>query len=258
MTLPVTIAIAAAYGLLFGSFLTVVVDRVPRRASIVTPGSACGACGLRLGPRDLVPMVSWIVQRGRCRRCRTQIGREPLVLEVTTAALFALFAWHFEMTWELGAFCALGTGLIGLTAIDLRTQRLPREITYTTAAVGAPLLAVAALVRHEPQRMWTAAVGAGIALAIMLAVYLASRGGMGDGDVRLSPLLGMYLGWLNPGLVPVGLFFGFFAGALVGVVLLATRRAGRTTAVPFGPFLALGTVAAVFCGQPAIDVLLRR
>ena len=101
-------------------------------------------------------------------------------------------------------------------------------------------------------------VGAGIALGIMLVVYVAGRGGMGDGDVRLAPLLGLYLGWLNPGLVPVGLFFGFFAGAVVGVALLAARRAGRRTAVPFGPFLALGTIAAVLCGQAALDVLLSR
>ncbi|MCU1504859.1 MAG: peptidase family protein [Ilumatobacteraceae bacterium] len=258
MTLPVTIAIAAAYGLLFGSFLTVVVDRVPRGASIVRPGSACGACGLRLGARDLVPVFSWVAQRGRCRRCCSDIGVEPLVLEVTTAGLFALFAWHFRSTWELVAFCALGAGLVALTAIDLRTKRLPREITYATAAVGAPLLVVAALVRHEPQRIWTMACGAGIALAITLAIYVVSRGGMGDGDVRLAPLLGMYLGWLNPGLVPVGLLFGFFAGALVGGLLLVAGRAGRTTAIPLGPFLALGTVAAVFCGQAAVDALLRR
>jgi len=133
---------------------------------------------------------------------------------------------HFHLTWELGAFCVFAAGLVALTAIDLRTKRLPREITYTTLAVGAPLLVVAALVRHQPVRIGQTALGAAIALLIMLAVYLASRGGMGDGDVRLSPLLGAYLGWLNPGIVPVGLLFGFFGGAVVGVVLLAVGRAG--------------------------------
>ncbi|HEX2785763.1 MAG TPA: A24 family peptidase [Ilumatobacteraceae bacterium] len=253
-----TIAISAAYGLLLGSFLTVVVDRVPRGASIVAPGSACGNCGLRLGFRDLVPVFSWLALRGRCRRCHTDIGTEPLILELLTGLLFGLFAWRFGLDWALPAFCVLGAGLIGLSWIDLRTKRLPRQIIYVTAAIGVPLLCLAALVRHEPRRMWMMLLGAGLALAFMGLVYIASRGGMGDGDVRLSPLLGAYLGWLNPGFVGVGLFLGFFAGAVVGVAMMAAGRAGRKTAVPFGPFLALGTIVAVFIGQRCIDIFLRR
>jgi leader peptidase (prepilin peptidase)/N-methyltransferase len=253
-----TIAISAAYGLIIGSFLTVVVDRVPRGASIVSPGSACGNCGLRLGFRDLVPVFSWLALRGRCRRCRTNIGIEPLILELVTSLTFGLFAWKFGLDWALPAFCALAAGLIGLSWIDLRTKRLPRSIIYVTAAIGIPLLCVAALVRHEPRRMWMMLLGAGCALAFMGLVYVASRGGMGDGDVRLSPLLGAYLGWLNPGFVAVGLFIGFLAGAVVGVVMMAAGRAGRKTAVPFGPFLALGTIVAVFVGQRCIDAFMRR
>ena len=253
-----TIAISAVYGLLFGSFLTVVVDRVPRGASIVSPGSACGNCGLRLGVRDLVPVVSWLALRGKCRRCHMGIGKEPLILELMTGLLFGLFAWKFGPDWALPAYCALGAGLVALSWIDLRTKRLPRKIIYVTAAIGLPLLAIAALVRHEPRRLWMMALGAACALAFMGVVYVLSRGGMGDGDVRLSPLLGAYLGWLNPGLVAVGLFMGFLAGAIVGVAMMTQGRAGRKTAVPFGPFLALGTVVAVFVGQRCIDVLLHR
>lgn len=186
------------------------------------------------------------------------IGKEPLILELLTSLVFGLFAWKFGLDWALPAFCVLGAGLIGLSWIDLKTKRLPRQIIYVTAAIGIPLLCLAALVRHEPRRMWMMLFGAGIALAFMGLVYVASRGGMGDGDVRLSPLLGAYLGWLNPGLVAVGLFLGFFAGAVVGVAMLATGRAGRKTAVPFGPFLALGTIVAVFVGQRCLDLLLQR
>ncbi len=253
-----TIAITAIYGLLFGSFLTVVVDRVPRGASIVLPGSACGNCGLRLGARDLVPVVSWLALRGKCRRCHIPIGKEPLVLELMTGLLFGLFAWHFGLDWALPAFCVMGAGLIALSWIDLRTKRLPRQIIYVTAVVGVPLLTLAAVVRHEPRRIWMMLLGAACALAFMGLVYLLSRGGMGDGDVRLSPLLGAYLGWLNPGLVAVGLFIGFLAGAVVGVAMMAAGRAGRKTAVPFGPFLALGTVIAVFVGQRCVDLFMRR
>ena len=253
-----TIAISALYGLLFGSFLTVVVDRVPRGASIVQPGSACGNCGLRLGPLDLVPVFSWLVLRGRCRKCHTNIGIEPLVLELSTSLLFGLTAWHFGLSWRTPAFCALMAGLVALSSIDLHTRRLPREIIYATAAVGVPLLVVAALVERAPQRLWMMLLGAAIAFGVMALIYLGSRGGMGDGDVRLSPLLGAYLGWLNPGLAAVGLFFGFVTGALIGVALLVAKRGDRKTAVPFGPFLALGTVLAIFFGQRYISFLLAR
>jgi leader peptidase (prepilin peptidase)/N-methyltransferase len=253
----VIIVFGAIGGLLIGSFLTVVADRVPRHASIVAPGSACASCGLRLLPIDLVPVFSWLFLRGRCRRCRTAIGVEALLLELATATVFALLAWHFGLSWELGAYCAFAAGLIALSAVDLRTKRLPREITYVTGALGLPLLVVAALVRDEPRRIWMAVLGAVIALVIMLAVYLASRGGMGDGDVRLSPLIGAFLGWLNPGIVPIGLLFGFFAGAVVGVVLIGFGTAGRKTALPFGPFLALGAIVAVFAGQSVVGIVWR-
>ena len=253
-----TIAVSAAYGLLIGSFLTVVVDRVPRGASIIAPGSACGSCGLRLGFRDLVPVFSWLALRGRCRRCHTDIGTEPLLLELASGTLFGLLAWKFGLDWALPAYCTLAAGLLGLSVIDLHTKKLPRQIIYVTALIGVPLLVIAALVRHEPRRIWMMLLGAAAAFAFMGIVYVVSRGGMGDGDVRLSPLLGAYLGWLNPGLVAVGLFFGFFAGAAVGVAMMASGRAGRKTAVPFGPFLALGTIVAVFVGQRSVDLFMRR
>lgn len=253
------IAVVAVLGLLIGSFLTVVVDRVPRGASIVAPGSACGACGRQLGPLDLVPVVSWVALRGRCRSCRAWIGWEPVVVEVVTAAVFVALAIRFDDEWwALAAHLVLGATLVAQSAIDLQTKRLPREITYTSIVLGAPLLVVASLVADEPERIGIAAFGAVIATAIMGAIHVASRGGMGDGDVRLAPLLGMYLGWQNPGIVPLGLFVGFIAGAIVGVLVIALGRGGRRTAVPFGPFMAFGTFVAVFAGQWMVDRVLAR
>ncbi len=251
----VFLVFSAVVGLSIGSFLTVVVDRVPRGVSIVSPGSACGNCGLRLGLLDLVPVFSWLALRGRCRRCRTAIGIEPLVLEILTGGMFLAFAVHFGPSWGAGAFDVLAAGLLALSWIDLRTKRLPREITYVTAAIGAPLLVTAALVVHEPRRLVDAVLGAVIAVAFMGLVYVGSRGGMGDGDVRLSPLLGMYLGWLGLGYVPVGLFIGFLFGSVVGVGAMVVGKAGRKTALPFGPFLAAGTLTAVFVGRAIIDRL---
>jgi leader peptidase (prepilin peptidase)/N-methyltransferase len=251
----VVVVLAGLYGLLIGSFLTVVTDRVPQGQSIVAPRSRCGTCGATLGPIDLVPVVSWAVLRGRCRRCRTNIGKEAVLLELGTAGLFIAMALHFDGVWATIAFCVLSAGLLALSIIDLRTKRLPREITYVTFAVGAPFLVIAALTQDEPRRIATMVGGAVLALAFMWIVYAVSRGGMGDGDVRLSPLLGAYLGWLGLPYVAVGLFLGFLFGAVVGVVGMSVGKAGRKTAIPFGPFLALGTIVAVFAGRPIIDAL---
>ena len=178
-----------------------------------------------------------------------------MIIETANAALFVLFGLKFGADVALIAFCVLGAALVALVWIDLHTFRLPREITYTAIVLSAPVLAIAALVNDEPERIWQAGLGAGIALAIMGLIYVASRGGMGDGDVRLAPLLGMHLGYLNPGIVPVGLFLGFLLGAVIGVIAMAVGSAGRKTALPFGPFLAVGTVLAVFIGQEAVDLI---
>jgi leader peptidase (prepilin peptidase) / N-methyltransferase len=258
MDTTLVVIACAVMGLVVGSFLTVVVDRVPRGASIVAPPSACGACGNRLTAPDLVPVFSWIALRGRCRHCGAKIGIEPIVVEVTNAAIFVLFGLEFGADAVLPAFCIFGAALVALVWIDLREFRLPREITYTAFVLGAIALVIAALVNDEPERIWQAFLGAGIALVIMGGIYLASRGGMGEGDVRLAPLLGLYLGYLNPGIVPVGLFFGFLLGAVVGVAMMALGRGDRKTALPFGPFLAAGAVIAVFAGQWFVDQIWHR
>ncbi|MEX0848325.1 MAG: A24 family peptidase [Ilumatobacteraceae bacterium] len=255
LSVGIVVVLAAVYGLLIGSFLTVVTDRVPQGLSIVAPRSRCGACGATLGPVDLVPVVSWAVLRGRCRRCHTDIGKEAVLLELGTAGLFVAMALHFGGVWATIAFCILSAGLLALSIIDLRTKRLPRQISYVTLALGSPVLVAAALAQDEPRRIATMVGGAVLALAFMWIVYAVSRGGMGDGDVRLSPLLGAYLGWLGLPYVAVGLFLGFLFGSIVGVAGMATGKAGRKTEVPFGPFLALGTIVTVFVGRSIIDAL---
>ena len=259
MNFSLLIVVVVVAGLVIGSFLTVVVDRVPQGGSVNAPPSRCGSCGLRLGPLDLVPVVSWLTLRGKCRRCRAPIGIDPIVIELTNVTLFVLMAIRFDDTRAaIPAYCILMAVLVAQTWIDLKTQRLPREITYTGIILGAVALSIAAIVIAEPERIWMMVLGAAIALVAMWLIYTLSRGGMGDGDVRLAPLLGMYLGWLNPGIVLPGLFFGFIAGAVVGVGMMAVDRAGRRTAVPFGPFLALGTVVAIFVGQHFVDLVLAR
>jgi leader peptidase (prepilin peptidase)/N-methyltransferase len=264
MSLGLLIPIVAVIGVVIGSFLTVVAERVPQGGSVVAPPSRCGNCGLRLGPLDLVPVVSWLALRGKCRQCSQKIGIEPLVLELATAGLFVVFALKFRDDAVLPAFCILAATLVVQTWIDLQTQRLPREITFWGAGLGGIALAIAAIVDDEPQRIWMAALGAVIAFAIIggiykgSALYYGSPQGMGFGDVIFAPLLGLFLGWLNPGIVAPGLFFGFIFGAVAGIAMIALTDNGRQTALPFGPFLALGTVVAVFVGQGFVDFVMGR
>ena len=177
------------------------------------------------------------------------------VIRCITATLFAVMAIRFDGGITVAAFCVLMSGLLVLTFIDLRTHRLPREVTYIVMIIGAVLLSVAALVDDQPRRMYMAALGAVISVSVMSVLYLLSRGGLGDGDVRMSPLLGMYLGWLNPGLALVGLLYGFILAALVSAMLMILGTANRRTAIAFGPFLALGTLAAILHGQVLIEMV---
>ncbi len=271
MSLSLLLPLVIVLALVVGSFLTVVADRVPRGASINHPPSACGNCGARLGPLDLVPVVSWVVLRGRCRRCRATIGIDPIAIEVANVVVWVLLTLRFADDPDiprsiavLPAFLIWGSVLVVQSWIDIREQRLPREITFTGIALGGTALTVAAFVVGQPERIWMSIAGAAIALAIIGGIYLASNAyygqdvAFGFGDVILAPLLGMFLGWLNPGIVAPGLFFGFVLGSLGAIPALLGGRATAKTQLPFGPFLAMGAIVAVFVGQHFVDLVLGR
>lgn len=251
----VAVAGCALVGLLVGSFLTVVVDRVPDGRSVVRPGSACATCGQRLGPADLVPVWSWVRRRGRCRYCDAQIGPEVVAIELATSIVFALMGWRFGASLPLVPYLTLGGALVALSAIDLRTYRLPREISYTALAISFVAMVAIAVIDADWRPVRDGIIGAVIATLVLAVVFVASRGGMGSGDVRLSPLLGLHLGYLGLAFVPIGLFAGFLFGALVGIVGLATGRAGLKTGIPFGPFLAAGTLVTVWWGDTILGWL---
>jgi leader peptidase (prepilin peptidase) / N-methyltransferase len=254
----VLVAGCAALGLFVGSFLGLVAVRMPAGEGVTSGRSHCDACRRPLAWFEVVPVVSWIALGGRCRTCRQRVPAASTLIELATAALFGAMAVRFDMHWELGGFLVLAAALVVLTAIDLRTRTLPRQILYVAAVGGIPFLVVGALVEGEPLRLWWSAVGAAGALAFFLLLYLAWTGAMGDGDVRLATLLGLFLGWIGPLHVPVGLFLGFFTGAIVGVAMIAAGRGGRRTALPFGPFLAIGATVTILAGRQIIDVWLGR
>ncbi|WP_449063128.1 prepilin peptidase [Planomonospora algeriensis] len=244
------LALAGLLGLVIGSFLNVVIHRVPRAESLVRPGSHCPNCRAEIRPWQNVPVLSWLALRGRCAGCREPISvRYPLV-ELATAVLFAAVTARFGPVPELPAYLYLTAVAVALTMIDIDVQRLPDAIVKPSYAVGALLLLPAVLTGAG----WTPALRGLAAMAALYAFYFALAwiypGGMGFGDVKLAGLLGLYLGWLGWSAVIVGTFAAFLLGGLAGGVLLATGKAGRKTAVPFGPAMLAGALLALFAAGP--------
>jgi leader peptidase (prepilin peptidase)/N-methyltransferase len=247
MTLALAPTAAALLpGLAFGSFLNVVADRVPLGLSVVSPGSACDSCGAPISGRDNVPVLSYVLLRGRCRSCRVSIPvRSPLV-ELATALLVALCVLAFGLTFEAGIAAFFCASLVAVSVIDAERFVIPNRIVLPAAAV-----VLAAQTIRDPS-CWWAIAGIGAALFLLLAA-LAYPAGMGMGDVKLALLLGFMLGRT----VPVALMVGFVAALLPAAVLLARHGgAARKMRIPFGPFLALGGVVALFWGGAIVDAYL--
>jgi leader peptidase (prepilin peptidase)/N-methyltransferase len=243
----VAAGIAFFPALAVGSFLNVVAARVPLRRSIAAPGSACMKCGTPIFWYDNIPVVSWLLLRGRCRNCATPISWRYPAVELSTAVLVAACFWRFGVSWDAGIaafFCGV---LVVLSSVDLERRIVPNRIVLPAAAI----VLVAKTVVH-PSVEWIAA-GLGASLFLLLAALAYPRG-MGMGDVKLALLLGFALGRT----VPVGMFAGMIAALVPSIVLFARHgSAARKMAIPFAPFLALGGVLALFAGQPLLHAYLR-
>ncbi|MEV6299582.1 prepilin peptidase [Actinoplanes sp. NPDC051861] len=237
-------------GLAIGSFLNVVIHRVPRDESLVRPGSHCPECGHAVRARHNVPVLGWLLLRGRCADCGTRISARYPLVEAGTAALFVAVAARFGWSWELPAYLYLAAVAIALALIDLDVMRLPDKIVLPSYGVAAALLLPVSLAEGD-----LAAPLRGLAAAAVLYVLYRVLGtwGMGGGDVKLAPLLGFYLGWLGWSAVAIGAFAGFLLGGLAGGLLLALRVAGRKSRIPFGPYMLAGAFLAVFAAAPVAD-----
>ena len=252
------VAASVLFGLVVGSFLNVVIHRVPAGESVVRPRSKCPRCGTEIASRDNIPVVSWLVLRGKCRACGAPISARYPLVEILTAVLFGAVAARLGEDWALPAFLVLTAGLIALSLIDLDTFKLPRGIIYVTGAISVVLLGAAAAIEGDTRGIVEALAGAAIAFAVLFVIHVISPKGMGFGDVRLAALLGLFLGWMELPMVGVGLFLAFLLASVVGIALMALRRKGRKDRVPFGPFLAAGTMLAIFIGPQILDVYLGR
>ena len=258
MTLLV-IAIALL-GLAIGSFLNVVIHRVPLRESLSRPPSHCPSCGHPIRNRHNIPVVGWLLLRGRCADCRNPISvRYPLV-ELATAALFVAVSVRLarlHLLAALPAYLFFAAAGICLTAIDLDVRRLPNAIILPAYPVLAALLTIAALVEHDPAALIRAGVGAAGLFAFYFVVAFIHPAGMGFGDVKLAGLVGGVLGFLSYPVLLVGAFAAFFIGSAVGLLVILSRRATGKTAIPFGPFMITAALLAFFAGGPISDLYSR-
>lgn len=233
------------FGLVIGSFLNVVIARLPERRSLWMPGSACPGCGQPIAWYDNIPLISFAALRGRCRACAAPIPWRYPIVEAATAVLFAL-AWLVfgGDPREFVIAVVFLAALLAITMIDLRHQIIPDAITLPGVVVGLASSFVT-------QRIsWVeAVVGVLLGSGLFVAVIVLSRGGMGGGDLKLGAMLGAFLGWQA---LLVALFVAVMLGGMSAVVLLVTRKLARKDAIPFGPFLAVGGAVALFWGEAIV------
>lgn len=254
------IIVAGILGLLIGSFLNVVAYRVPARISLMRE-SRCPHCDAPVKPWQNVPLLSWLLLRGKCRSCGAAISARYPLVEASTAVAFAVVAAWFltgapgapsnpwAMAMVIIAFLYFAGISIVLTLIDLDTQRLPNAIVLPSYLVAGVLFTAAAALDGAWDALLRAAIGMAVLYAFYFVLRLARPGGMGGGDVKLAGVIGIYLGWVGWASLAVGAFAAFLFGGIFGSLLMLAKRAGRKTAIPFGPWMILGAWTGVFAGE---------
>ena len=238
------------FGAIIGSFLNVCIHRLPRRESIVWPGSHCPACSAPIAPRDNVPIVSYVLLGGRCRACRARISpRYPLV-ELANAVGYVIILWRFGVGWPALAYALLFSALVAITFVDLAHMIVPDLITLPGIVLGF-LLAATVLPVGLVDSLLGILVGGGLLWFLAWASpYLFGKEGMGGGDIKLLAMIGAFLGW-KPTLLTV--MIAAIVGSVVGLSLIACKAMQRNQYLPFGPFLALGAILAMLFHQEVLN-----
>lgn len=251
-------ALGGALGLFLGSFLTQIVAREPAGEPILKPRPHCRSCDVPLAATEQIPVLSWLLLRGRCRNCGAAIPVWYPLVEIATAVMFAGTVLWLGIDWRLPAYLFLAALTVVATTIDLQHHRLPNALTYPSVPIMVGLLALAVLGSGTWSDFGRALLGGGTLFLGYLLLALINPSGMGGGDVKLAPTLGLALGWSSWAAVIVGGLAGFFLGAIGGLLLIIFRRAGRKTKIPFGPFMFAGTYVGLLYGQAIADWYLQR
>lgn len=258
-------------GSVIGSFLNVVVHRVPAGRSVAYPASACPECGAAIRAKDNIPIVSWLLLRGRCRDCAAPISARYPLVELGTAIGFALVALGWlpsvlsadepravvAASLELIAFLYLAGASIALAIIDLETHTLPNRIVVPTIVVMAAMLIVAGILIGDPYAIARSLIGGGALFLFYLVLAVSTRGGMGFGDVKLAAALGIAMAWMGWPAFAVGALSAFVLGGLASIVLLALGKVGRRSAIPFGPWMIGAAWVGIVFGAPIAEAYLK-
>lgn len=246
---PVRAALFAIGGLLFGSFLTVVIHRVPRKESIVAPGSACPRCGTPIRWFENLPVLSWLALWGKCRHCGERISFQYPLIEAATAVLFAAAALTVEPLGPAIILALFLGSMLAIAVIDARHKIVPNAITYPAVPLAAAALGLAQATGGGVDLVSGLIGMVAYALPIGLIAF-AYPAGMGLGDAKLAALIGLVLGSFGLRLVAVAAGLGILAGGVGAIVAVAVLRLGRKAQVPYGPYLAGGAVVAALAGDP--------
>ena len=241
----------ALLGLIVGSFLNVVIYRVPRNESIVSPPSACPRCATPIAVRDNVPVLSWLALRGKCRQCHAPIDVRYPVVELVTALLFAGVAVRFGFSWAIPVFLIFFAGLFALSWIDVEHLVLPKRVVYVQLSLVTAALLGDAIATHQWHRLIVALACSLVWFALFFFLNFIDPHWLGFGDVRLALTLGLALGWLGVADAILGFFAANLIGAAVGIALIAAGKIERSRRIPYGVFLTFGAAVAVFAG-PAL------
>ncbi len=242
--------LAFLFGAIIGSFLNVCIFRLPAGQSIVAPASRCPACGTPLRPRDNIPILSYLLLRGRCRACHNPISARYPAVEALTGLLFVLLLYRIGPLPVIAVYASFVAALIVVSFIDLDHQIIPDVISLPGIVIGLVLSAIG----YGPGLFDSAVgilVGGGLLYAVAVGYHaLTGREGMGGGDIKLLAMIGAFLGWKN---ALVTLVLGSLGGALIGILLILLRGGDSKVPIPFGPFLAIGAVCALLFGDPLLQ-----
>lgn len=255
-TLWLPVLLVGLLGLIFGSFATVLTKRVPQNISIIAPNSRCESCGCLIPRRYLIPLMSFLALRGRSKCCDTQLSWQYPLIELATAALFLVSYGTVGASLEILPLLILAILTMPLVLTDIAVQRLPNALTYSGILAGTASSIITSIAQGSVKPFTYSILIAIISGLAFLILNLLSRGGMGMGDVKLAAMLGTLLSPFGWSTLVAAFIFAFFLGAIIGLVLLASKKATKKTLIPFGPYMLIGAWAAVLLDSSTINSII--